>query len=58
MAEARRLSGGALIPIVAHQGGWDEVLMFAVPIILAIAVVWYFEQRARRDAKREDEPGE
>ena len=38
--------------IVAHQGGWDEFLMFAVPIVIAFGAVKYAE---RRGARRRDE---
>ena len=38
--------------ILAHQGGWDEFLMFAVPIVIAIGAVKYAERRATK--KRED----
>ncbi|MDJ0923570.1 MAG: hypothetical protein QNJ77_03330 [Acidimicrobiia bacterium] len=30
---------------LAHQGGWDEFLMFAVPIVLAIVIVRRLEKR-------------
>ncbi len=35
-------------PIFAHQFGWDEVLMFAVPIVLALIGVRYAESRAAK----------
>ncbi len=38
--------------IVAHQGGWDEFLMFAVPILIALGAVKYAERRGAK--KRED----
>ena len=31
--------------LLAHQGGWDEFLMFAVPIVLAIVIVRRLERR-------------
>jgi hypothetical protein len=31
---------------VAHQGGWDEILMFLIPIALAVFVVRRLERRA------------
>jgi cytochrome c-type biogenesis protein CcmH/NrfF len=34
--------------IVAHQGGWDEVLLFAVPVAVALIAVRIVERRARR----------
>ena len=39
--------------IVAHQGGWDEFLMFAVPILIALGAVKYAE---RRGAKKREDP--
>ena len=38
--------------ILAHQGGWDEFLMFAVPIVIAIGAVKYAERRGEK--KRAD----
>ena len=38
--------------ILAHQGGWDEILMFAVPIVIAIGAVKWAEKRGAR--KRAD----
>lgn len=35
-----------LTPLLAHQYGWDELLMFGVPIVLAVAGVRYAEKRA------------
>lgn len=35
-----------LSPLFAHQYGWDEIAMFLVPIVLAIAGVRYAEKRA------------
>ncbi len=34
--------------IVAHQGSWDEILMFAIPIAIAIGVIKYTEKRGAR----------
>lgn len=40
---------------LAHQGGWDEVLMFAVPAALAIFGLRWAERRARQRAEDEQE---
>ncbi len=32
----------------AHQGGWDELLIFAVPALLAVYALRWAERRARR----------
>jgi len=41
--------------LLAHQGGWDEALMFALPIAIAIAAVKFAE---RRGAKKRAESGD
>ena len=43
--------------ILAHQGGWDELLMFGAPIVLAIVAVRWAERRGRkrRDATSTEE---
>lgn len=45
--------------LVAHQGGWDEVLMFVIPIVLAFLLVRRLERRGRSevDSEAQDEPG-
>lgn len=35
--------------ILAHQGGWDEMLMVAVPIGVFVLLLWIANQRAARD---------
>ena len=37
---------------IAHQGGWDEALMFIVPIAIAVGAVKWAEKRGVR--KREE----
>ncbi len=40
---------------LAHQGGWDEALMFIVPIVIALAAVKLAEIRgAEKGAEPED----
>ena len=39
----------------AHQGGWDEILMFAVPIVIAVLAVRWVERRNRNDIDSADE---
>jgi cbb3-type cytochrome oxidase subunit 3 len=47
------------LPVVLlHQGGWDEILMFALP---ALAIIWLLrraERRARADAARREQEQE
>lgn len=40
-----------MVWFLAHAGGWDELLMFGIPIVLAIVAVRMVESRAK--AKRE-----
>ena len=40
-------------PIVAHQYGWDEALLFVVPIAIAVIVVRRLDRKSRSD---ENEP--
>lgn len=37
-----------MIPLLAHQGGWDELAMFGIPIVLAVVGVRMVERRATR----------
>ena len=39
---------------LAHQGGWDEILFFALPAAAVIGFVVWAERKAR--ARREHEP--
>jgi len=34
--------------LLAHQGGWDEVVLFGVPIVLAVLAVRWVDRRNRR----------
>jgi hypothetical protein len=36
-------------PILAHQYGWDEVLLFVVPIAIAVVVVRRLDKRSRSE---------
>ncbi len=42
-------------PILAHQGGWDEILYLAVPAVAVILWVRWAERRAR---ERSDPPAD
>lgn len=37
--------------VLAHQGGWDEILMFAVPVALGWWAIKAAEKRSRRRAE-------
>lgn len=34
--------------IVAHQGGWDEILLVAVPIVVVVALLALARRRVTR----------
>jgi len=36
--------------VFAHQGGWDEILLVAGPILVIVLVLWKATQRAERIA--------
>jgi hypothetical protein len=38
----------ATAAVLAHQGGWDEFLLVAVPIVLIIAVLAIVKRRVDR----------
>jgi hypothetical protein len=42
--------------VLGHQGAWDEILYFLVPVIAVVAWVRWAEKRARarRDAESEE----
>ena len=46
-----------LLPLVAHQGGWDEILLVAGPIVAIVAVLAVAKRRV--DAiERADDPAQ
>ena len=38
----------ALAPLLAHQGGWDELLLVAGPIVLIVVVLAIVKRRVDR----------
>jgi hypothetical protein len=38
--------------VLAHQGGWDEILLVAGPILVIVLVLWRATQRAERIAAK------
>jgi len=34
--------------VLAHQGGWDELLWFGIPAVAIAAFIWWVERTARR----------
>ncbi len=46
----------AMMWLVAHQGGWDEILLFVAPLAIAFIAIGAFERRGRKpDADRDPE---
>jgi len=51
----------SMIWFFAHQGGWDEALLFAGPLVLAFLAIGAFERKGRRQQRslvEEDAPVE
>jgi len=42
--------------ILAHQGGWDEMLLVAVPILLIAGLLSLAKRRVDRAAAADDDP--
>ncbi|MFN7147916.1 MAG: hypothetical protein ACK4V6_00390 [Microthrixaceae bacterium] len=42
--------------IVAHQGGWDEMLMVAVPVAAFAGLLYAANKRATKLADRDEQP--
>jgi cyanate permease len=38
--------------LLAHQGGWDEILLVLTPIALFAGLLWLANARANRELKR------
>lgn len=36
-----------MTPLLAHQGGWDEILMVAAPIAVFGVLLWLANRRAQ-----------
>ncbi len=47
--------GRDVVVVLGHQGGWDELLLFGGPVVLAIWVVRRMERRRRREQLEVDE---
>jgi hypothetical protein len=41
--------------LLAHQGGWDEILLVAGPLLLIAGVLFLANRRAREFARQADE---
>lgn len=41
-----------LAALLAHQGGWDEILLVLTPIALFAGLLWLANARANRELQR------
>ncbi len=48
----------AALSLLAHQGGWDEILLVGGPIVLIIGVLAIAKRRVDRMHERADLPDE
>ena len=47
----------AATPVVlAHQGGWDELLFVVVPLLVFLTLQWLNRRKARQERDRGDGP--
>jgi hypothetical protein len=46
----------SMIRLIAHQGGWDEILLFVAPLAIALLVISSFERRGRGRRDEGDAP--
>ena len=45
------------IPLLAHQGGWDEILLVLAPIAVVAALLWLARRRVTRQSVDADDVG-
>ncbi|MBU6202254.1 MAG: hypothetical protein KJS90_09735 [Acidobacteria bacterium] len=43
--------------MLAHQGGWDEILLVVAPIAMIVLLLWRATRAAERRELTGDEPG-
>lgn len=43
---------GVLAGLLAHQGGWDEILLVAAPLALLAGLLFLANRRASRGGRR------
>ena len=46
------------LAVLAHQGGWDEALLVASPVLLFAGIVWNAKRRAVKRAREQAEVDE
>lgn len=42
--------------VIAHQGGWDEIVLFVIPVLVALGAVRFVDWRQRRINSQRGEP--
>jgi hypothetical protein len=47
-----------LATVLAHQGGWDEILMVATPMALFGGLMWLANRRANAEVARRNHEAE
>lgn len=45
------------VAVLAHQGGWDEILLVAGPIVVIIALLAVVKRRVDADLPADTDPG-
>lgn len=43
--------------VLAHQGGWDEILLVLTPISLFVGLLWLANTRANRAVREREAAG-
>lgn len=44
------------LPILAHQGGWDEMLLVAGPLVVIAGLLWVANRRVQRQLSEQGAP--
>jgi hypothetical protein len=42
--------------VLAHQGGWDELLFVLVPLLVFLTLQWLNRRKTRQQAKDAEKP--
>ena len=48
----------SLATVLAHQGGWDEILLVLTPIALFAGLLWLANSRADKQVRQRQSPDE
>ena len=51
-------TAGIPAALLAHQGGWDEILLVAGPIVIVIGLLALARRRVTRSGVLQDDDGE